>query len=389
MLVAGKSRVAPQSSAAVSSSQHVGIPTQHERQSPSPIPAAPLGSLVPDVKSSALASGSPRPLNGDGVKALLIKEKALANAQAQPRTGTLEVPSVSTWTERMAGVEFTPADILPADFVAKVEAFTGSPMVVIKNPFELDLDKDGNKQAHGTEYVFQSAMVRNGNFVESAKIATFCLAASNDFPGVVWIEGLRLVNPLNQSQALGQDQYAKGFPFKIFKDASQRVLQKVKEHGAQQVQVTGAQDLIVHHLYRKLMGFKPLTARVALKEAVLDQIYQTSHRDFPPTHRCTSMEHFSWRLGTFRGNEFSPELLKAFEQFKREQRVDQPALVMTDADGKPVALWSGTMERRDSDTQQYLFLNPLDPNQPLTWSSLEEAGGFMSLKRDLNASNQS
>lgn len=93
--------------------------------------------------------------------------------------------------------------------------------------------------------------------VEGEVLVVFGLYYSSFNPKEIFIDGLRLQNPLNQNKNKRSSQMQKGLPMSEFLKLKNALIQKIKSSGLETLKTTGSENLMVSSLYKRIVHMKP------------------------------------------------------------------------------------------------------------------------------------
>ncbi|MCM2277155.1 MAG: hypothetical protein NDJ89_03700 [Oligoflexia bacterium] len=248
-------------------------------------------------------------------------------------------------------VKLRPEQVLPPEFLAKVEETLGAVRVEVS-------------QNRNQMFFKVHAGRRKSPFMKWALV-------KEPQANTLEMGELRLENPLESTGGLHLSQKNKGLPFKVFLYARERLFEFARAGGFTRLVSHESQNFTVLMLYRKMVGMEGANAASSQMISTLDELYEFAKK-LPEDIRPRSLDAFSRSLGDYNKTADGAEALQAklTEIRKSGAKLPDGYTEYKNAAGQTLAI---AVQAPGREERQVFYLNPQSPfPRVLQWMQINK-----------------
>lgn len=258
-----------------------------------------------------------------------------------------------------------PTDILSSELVAEIENKLGP--IEMSDPYDKSNIED--KSASSIFSKGNKIVLRFYAKVKSQNIVVFNLYFNKSNPNSVFLNNLRIENPLNTQDNLRTAQKNKGLPIREFNRTKNKIFEILKQNNFTQVRSSGAENLLVSYLYQRMGKMKPIGRFVEY-----NRLFDSYMKE-----EVLTLDQLNEAMGSISKVSPTDRIYKLELDWQRD-----PENFMNKNNMSPIHLNSQVIGFKDNVNSEIFLIDPLSPHKRfLIWSMLymEES---ISLELDLN-----
>lgn len=271
-----------------------------------------------------------------------------------------QIVPVATWSMAKGDLQLSPEQILPSKYVQSLAE---------KFNFDLKVKPIVDQK---TISVALSIGSKDTAYPSATEVITFKL--QEDTVDRVLVDNLVLEDPLNESISnLKDSQLGKGLDQATFRFAKHQLFEIARSAGYKKIYTKSQQNFLVLMLYRRSVGMTPANQITARYLEMFDRYYRLARRDLDQSITPKNVHQFSKILGSVWHAPFSQSMQAAWSRFRRFGSAT-PGYEFTPVNDPKNGERVGVIVKMSNGEEQFVFINKLDPKEPLlAWGDLAKA----------------